>query len=81
MTLIDPETLRTLPLRHWRNGFAEMLKYGAALQIGLWRRLQTMIGGKELHRPAQGARRPRPLDAADSPLRVAQGAGCLRGRA
>ena len=43
MTLVDPETLRTLPLRHWRNGFAEMLKYGAALQIGLWRRLQTMI--------------------------------------
>jgi len=44
MTLVDPETLRTLPLRHWRNGFAEMLKYGAALQIGLWRRLQTMLG-------------------------------------
>ena len=44
MTLIDPETLRTLPLRHWRNGFAEMLKYGAALQVGLWRRLQTMLG-------------------------------------
>jgi 3-dehydroquinate synthase len=43
MTLVDPETLRTLPLRHWRNGFAEMLKYGAALQIGLWRRLQTML--------------------------------------
>jgi shikimate kinase/3-dehydroquinate synthase len=43
MTLVDPETLRTLPLRHWRNGFAEMLKYGAALQVGLWRRLQTMI--------------------------------------
>jgi shikimate kinase/3-dehydroquinate synthase len=43
MTLIDPETLHSLPLRHWRNGFAEMLKYGAALQIGLWRRLQTMI--------------------------------------
>ena len=42
-TLVDPETLRTLPLRHWRNGFAEMLKYGAALQVGLWRRLQTMI--------------------------------------
>lgn len=44
MTLVDPETLRTLPLRHWRNGFAEMLKYGAALQVGLWRRLQTMLG-------------------------------------
>jgi shikimate kinase/3-dehydroquinate synthase len=43
ITLIDPETLHSLPLRQWRNGFAEMLKYGAALQIGLWRRLQTMI--------------------------------------
>jgi shikimate kinase/3-dehydroquinate synthase len=50
MTLIDPETLRTLPLRQWRNGFAEMLKYGAALQIGLWRRLQTMVAA-ELIRP------------------------------
>jgi shikimate kinase / 3-dehydroquinate synthase len=53
-TLVDPETLRTLPLRHWRNGFAEMLKYGAALQVGLWRRLQTMLEA-ELH----GARRVR----------------------
>ncbi len=54
MTLVDPETLRTLPLRHWRNGFAEMLKYGAALQVGLWRRLQTMLGQGVL-----GARRVR----------------------
>jgi len=53
-TLVDPETLRTLPLRHWRNGFAEMLKYGAALQVGLWRRLQTMLGQGVL-----GARRVR----------------------
>lgn len=41
--LLDPEMLHTLPLRHWRNGFAEMLKYGAALHLGLWRRLQTML--------------------------------------
>jgi shikimate kinase/3-dehydroquinate synthase len=54
MTLVDPETLRTLPLRHWRNGFAEMLKYGAALQVGLWHRLQTMLGQGVL-----GARRVR----------------------
>ncbi len=40
---IDPELLQTLPPRHWRNGFAEMLKYGAALHRGLWRRLQTML--------------------------------------
>lgn len=43
MTLVDPEPLRTLPSRHWRNGFAEMLKYGATLDGGLWRRLQTML--------------------------------------
>ncbi|GIV09526.1 MAG: 3-dehydroquinate synthase [Fimbriimonadales bacterium] len=40
---VDPEMLCTLPLRHWRNGFAEMLKYGATLHRGLWRRLQTML--------------------------------------
>lgn len=40
---IDPEMLSTLPNRHWRNGFAEMLKYGVALQPGLWQRLRTMI--------------------------------------
>ncbi len=43
LVLIDPELLRTLPARHWRNGFAEMLKYGVALRKGLWRRLQTML--------------------------------------
>jgi 3-dehydroquinate synthase len=43
--LIDPEVLQTLPARHWRNGFAEMLKYGIALHRGLWRRLQTMLEG------------------------------------
>ncbi|MCS7208670.1 MAG: 3-dehydroquinate synthase, partial [Fimbriimonadales bacterium] len=41
--LIDPDTLRTLPARHWRNGFAEMLKYGIALHRGLWYRLRTML--------------------------------------
>jgi len=41
--LIAPETLQTLPARHWRNGFAEMLKYGIALHRGLWKRLQTML--------------------------------------
>ncbi|MFQ3611725.1 MAG: 3-dehydroquinate synthase, partial [Fimbriimonadales bacterium] len=41
--LIDPELLRTLPPRHWRNGLAEMLKYGIALQHGLWYRLEAML--------------------------------------
>lgn len=42
MTLVDPALLHTLPPRHWRNGFAEMLKYGATLHAGLWKRLETM---------------------------------------
>ncbi|MFN3689558.1 MAG: 3-dehydroquinate synthase [Fimbriimonadales bacterium] len=43
LVLIDPELLQTLSARHWRNGFAEMLKYGIALHRGLWRRLQAML--------------------------------------
>ncbi|MCS6918190.1 MAG: 3-dehydroquinate synthase, partial [Fimbriimonadales bacterium] len=64
--LIDPELLRTLPLRHWRNGFAEMLKYGAALHAGLWQRLQTML--------EQGVLSPRRLrhDPAEWTLPIAQ---------
>ncbi len=42
---IDPEILTTLPARHWRNGFAEMLKYGIALHSGLWLRLKAMAAG------------------------------------
>lgn len=42
ITLIDPALLRSLPSRHWRNGFAEMLKYGATLHAGLWKQLETM---------------------------------------
>mgnify|MGYP001771004249 FL=1 len=47
---IDPEMLSTLPARHWRNGFAEMLKYGIALHEGLWLRLQTMLAQGWLNR-------------------------------
>jgi 3-dehydroquinate synthase len=43
LVLIDPELLQSLPARHWRNGFAEMLKYGIVLERGLWLRLQTML--------------------------------------
>jgi len=42
LVLIDPELLCSLPARHWRNGLAEMLKYGITLNRGLWLRLQTM---------------------------------------
>ncbi|MFN4033836.1 MAG: 3-dehydroquinate synthase [Fimbriimonadales bacterium] len=66
---IDPELLQTLPPRHWRNGFAEMLKYGAALHRGLWRRLQTML--------AQGVITPNRVrkDASRWTLPIAQ---CVR---
>lgn len=43
LVVIDPEVLTTLPLRQWRNGFAEMLKYGIVLHAGLWQRLQVML--------------------------------------
>jgi 3-dehydroquinate synthase len=43
MVLIDPELLQSLPTRHWRNGLAEMFKYGVALDRGLWRRLQSHL--------------------------------------
>jgi 3-dehydroquinate synthase len=66
MTLIDPDTLYTLPLRHWRNGFAEMLKYGAALHIGLWRRLQLFVEAKVV------AARRIPRDAALWTLPIAR---------
>jgi 3-dehydroquinate synthase len=46
MVLIDPELLHSLPMRHWRNGLAEMFKYGIALDRGLWRRLQTHLERK-----------------------------------
>lgn len=48
LVLIDPELLSTLPMRQARNGFAEMLKYGIALDRGLWRRLTTMLNQKVL---------------------------------
>ncbi|GBC91898.1 3-dehydroquinate synthase [bacterium HR15] len=43
MVLTDPELLCSLPTRQWRNGLAEMLKYGIVFDRGLWLRLQTMI--------------------------------------
>lgn len=36
---IDPEVLKTLPERQWRNGFAEMIKYGAIYDRELFQRL------------------------------------------
>jgi shikimate kinase/3-dehydroquinate synthase len=42
--LIDPNTLLSLPGRQWRNGMAEILKYGITLDTGLWKRLQIQQG-------------------------------------
>lgn len=41
--MIDTTVLETLPTQHIHNGFAEILKYGIALNKGLWLRLQTYI--------------------------------------
>lgn len=47
--MIDPSVLETLPTRHIHNGFAEILKYGIALNRGLWLRLQTYIQQGAVH--------------------------------
>lgn len=36
LVLIDTDTLRTLPLRHFRAGLAEVLKYGIIADESLW---------------------------------------------
>lgn len=41
--LIDPTSLHTLPLRQFRSGLAEIIKYGAILHPGLWRRLEGWL--------------------------------------
>jgi 3-dehydroquinate synthase len=38
--LIDPEVLRSLPERHLRNGWAELIKHGLILDEGLFRDLE-----------------------------------------
>jgi 3-dehydroquinate synthase len=40
---IDPSLLRTMPQRHWRNGAAEVIKYGAIRDAGLFKRLEQDI--------------------------------------
>lgn len=40
LVLIDTDTLRTLPLRHFRAGLAEVLKYGIIADEGLWQLLR-----------------------------------------
>jgi 3-dehydroquinate synthase len=40
---IDPTLLKTLPARHWRNGLAEVIKYGAIRDAGLFDRLENRM--------------------------------------
>jgi 3-dehydroquinate synthase len=41
---IDPSLLKTLPPEHWRNGLAEVIKYGAILDGKLFARLERTLG-------------------------------------
>ncbi len=50
LVLTDPELLTSLPTRQMRSGLAEMFKYGAVLDRGLWRRLQTLIAQRVVSR-------------------------------
>ena len=40
---IDPALLKTLPRKHWRNGLAEVIKYGAIRDARLFERLERRI--------------------------------------
>jgi len=42
LVLVDPDTLQTLPKRHWNNGFAEMIKIAATADATLFEQLKTM---------------------------------------
>ena len=44
MIWIDPSVLRTLPARQWRNGIAEVIKYGAICDSRLFALLEKKIG-------------------------------------
>lgn len=49
---IDPEVLSTLPARHWRNGLAEVIKYGAIRDARLFARLEARMEDLVQGRPA-----------------------------
>jgi 3-dehydroquinate synthase len=42
-TWIDPTLLKTLPERHWRNGLAEVIKYGAIWDEDLFEKLERSM--------------------------------------
>lgn len=43
LTWIDPAVLKTLPVEHWRNGAAEVIKYGAILDAALFKTLEEKM--------------------------------------
>ena len=50
--LVDPELLATLPVRQRRNGLAEVLKTGFAVDAALWHWLEPRLDSLEQGRPA-----------------------------
>jgi 3-dehydroquinate synthase len=40
---IDPQTLKSLPKAHWRNGMAEVIKYGAIADRALFEQLEKQM--------------------------------------
>ncbi len=40
---ITPALLKTLPVRHWRNGLAEVIKYGAIADAALFEQLESKM--------------------------------------
>jgi 3-dehydroquinate synthase len=40
---IDPAILKTLPVKHWQNGLAEVIKYGAIWDAKLFEQLERRI--------------------------------------
>jgi 3-dehydroquinate synthase len=42
LVVVDPTLLATLPLQHWRSGFAEVLKHGAIANEAHFRRAATL---------------------------------------
>ncbi len=50
--LADPDVLATLPRRHLRNGLAEVVKTGFAVDAGLWRWLESRLDALAAGEPA-----------------------------
>jgi 3-dehydroquinate synthase len=43
MVIIDPSTLKTLPIRHLRSGLAEVIKYGLILDAELFNSVESVL--------------------------------------